>query len=327
MKKMFIYLLLIFSFTTPYLAYSDKVILGGDNIGIQVNTKGVLVVGKYKVNNKLINEDNISIGDYIIKIEDNDINTIDDFRNLINKYIKNDSINITINRDGNEINTKLNLIEKNGEFKSGLYIKNSLTGIGTITYIDPFTKIYGALGHEITESNTEKIIDIDNGKIYDSEVTSITKSRNGEPGSKNANINFDDVIGSVEINTTKGIFGYYDNENNNELYDVASFDEIKKGDAYIYTVTDKKDIKKYKIKITKLYKDRIDSSKSIAFTIDDKDLLKETGGIIQGMSGSPIVQDNKIIGAVTNVIVDRVNKGYGIYIKTMLETGDSLIED
>ena len=324
MKKYLISLLLIFSFPINLYAYSSSVIVGGNNIGIEVKTKGILVNGYYKLNGKYINKNKIKIGDYIIKVNGEDVGNIDDFKYLIDKYITNDEVNITILRKDEYIDISLDVMENNGKFKTGLYVKDSLTGIGTITYVDPETKIYGALGHEITERNSNDIIKIDEGSIYDSEVTSINRSYNGNPGSKNADIEYDDKLGSINTNTSSGIFGYYEDNLNNELLDVADFNEIHTGTAYIYTVTKHKKINKYKIKIIKVEKRLIDTPKSIAFIIDDDNLIKETGGIVQGMSGSPIIQDGKIIGAVTNVIVDKVNKGYGIFIKTMLSVGDQI---
>ena len=157
-----------------------------------------------------------------------------------------------------------------------------------------------------------------------SKVTSINKSRNGHVGSKNANILFNKKIGNINKNTVNGIYGTYTSSlPKKDLISLADFDEIKKSEAYIYTVTNNNAIKKYKIKILDKYPSKKDTTKAISFEIIDKDLINKTGGIVQGMSGSPIIQDNKLIGAVTNVLVDNVTLGYGILISTMLETGES----
>lgn len=325
MKKILITFLLIFSFNTSILAYSQSIILGGDNIGIKVNTKGILVIGFYKVNDKFINKNNLKIGDYIINVNGEKVSSLDEFTTLINKYINNNSVSVTILRNNKIKNVSLELVENDNVYKTGLYVKDSLTGIGTITYIDPETGVFGALGHEIIESASNEQVLIKDGTIYDSEVTSINKSTDGNPGSKNANIEYDDILGNIKSNTTSGIFGKFTGDITGEKYDIATFDEIIIGPAYIYTVTNGKVVNKYEINITKLYKNKIETAKSIAFTVTDEKLLKETGGIVQGMSGSPIVQNNKIIGAVTNVVVDNVNKGYAIFIGTMLETGDETI--
>jgi len=318
MKKVLMTLLLVFSFNASILAYSESVILGGDNIGIKVNTDGILITGFYKINNKYLNKDNLKIGDYIISVGDEKINDIDEFNSLINEYIKDNKVSIKVLRNNNIINETLYLNKTNDGYKTGIYAKDSLTGIGTLTYIDPLTGVYGALGHEILESSSKELVIINDGTIYDSEVTSINKSVDGEPGSKNASIEYEDVLGNIKTNTISGIYGTFKGQNNGDIYEVATFDEIELGKAYIYTVTEGKEIKKYEINITKLHKNKIDTAKSIAFTVTDKNLIKETGGIVQGMSGSPIIQNGKLIGAITHVFINDPTRGFGIDISNLI---------
>ena len=156
-----------------------------------------------------------------------------------------------------------------------------------------------------------------------SKVKSINKSRNGHVGSKDATILYDKEIGTIRKNTIKGIYGVWNSELlNKDTMEIASFNEIKSGDAYIYTVLKNNDVKKYKINIVDKYSAREDTQKAFSFEIIDNELLSKTGGIVQGMSGSPIIQDNKIIGAVTNVLIDNTHLGYGISIVTMLSEGE-----
>ena len=223
-----------------------------------------------------------------------------------------------------EINTKLKLVEEDNLLKTGLYIKDNVIGLGTLTYIDPVTKIWGALGHEILLSETNSRIEVKDGNILMSKVTSINKSRNGHVGSKNANISFNKKIGNISKNTVNGIYGTYTSTfPKKDTIEIADFNDIKKSEAYIYTVTKNTAIKKYKINIVDKYPSKKDTTKAISFEIVDSDLINKTGGIVQGMSGSPIIQDNKLVGAVTNVLVDNVTLGYGILITTMLQTGES----
>ena len=233
------------------------------------------------------------------------------------------NVKVTVKRNDREVDTYLKLIVKDGIYKTGLYVKDSLIGLGTLSYIDPVSKIYGALGHEITMNETGNKVDVRDGNILYSKVIGIDKSRNGKVGSKNANIIFDRKIGTIQKNTNKGIYGIYiDNLPNKETYQVADFSNIKKGDAYILTVTKDNKIEKYSINILDKYSSKKDTQKAFSFEITDKNLLNKTGGIVQGMSGSPIIQDDKIIGAVTNVLVDNVTLGYGISIITMLAEGE-----
>lgn len=316
-KKFLITFLLIFTIPCNNIyAYSDYIAVSGKNIGIHINTNGIMVVGLYSVDNVSPGMDaGINIGDYIIKINDERVNNIDEMVSNINKN-KDSDIIITYIHDGIEKSSNLKLIKKDGVYKTGLYVKDTINGVGTLTYIDPGTKMYGALGHAIIDRNTLNKVEIKDGKIYKSNVVSITKSIDGSPGEKNAEFFSDNVYGSINKNTFSGIFGSYYDEINDKLYKVAKSDEIKKGKATILTVLDDNKINEYDIEITNLNKEGI---KNISFNIVDKSLLSKTGGIIQGMSGSPILQDDKIIGAVTHVVVDNPTKGYGIFITNMLE--------
>ncbi len=317
-KKVFITFLTLFIIPINTLAYSNYIIAGGENIGISINSKGVLIIGKYSINGKNINN-NLKNGDIITKINNKNINNIEDMTEILNN---NDNINITYIRDNKEYTTKLELINENGIIKTGLYVKDNITGIGTLSFIDPNTKLYGALGHEVAEKNTGIILEVKDGKIFESTVTSIDRSSSGNPGSKEAILDSNKINGTIEKNTTNGIFGKYtDTIPNKHKYKVANPDNIKLGKAKILTVINNKNIKEYDINIIRINK-KDNNNKNILFEITDKELLNKTGGIVQGMSGSPIIQDNFIIGAVNHVIVDSPTNGYGIFITKMLEEAE-----
>lgn len=324
MKKVLFTFFVIFLFPLGVFAYSKYIIPGGESIGIKINTEGLVVVGFYKVEDEYIAKNNFKIGDKIINVNGKNVNTIDELTDAVSKSeISSLNVKVTVKRNDREVDTYLKLIVKDGTYKTGLYVKDSLIGLGTLSYIDPVSKIYGALGHEITMNETGNKVDVRDGNILYSKVIGIDKSRNGRVGSKNANIIFDRKIGTIQKNTNKGIYGIYtDNLPNKETYQVADFSNIKKGDAYILTVTKDNKIEKYSINILDKYSSKKDTQKAFSFEITDKNLLNKTGGIVQGMSGSPIIQDDKIIGAVTNVLVDNVTLGYGISIITMLSEGE-----
>ena len=325
MKKMIVTFFIILFFPTFLLAYSKNVIVGGESIGININSDGLIVVGFYKVNNEYIARDNIRIGDRITKINGKNVSSLKELTSTIDEYIDNNSVNVELIRNNKTINTNILLKEENNVLKTGLYIKDSVIGLGTLTYIDPISKIYGSLGHDIILNETNKRIEVKDGNILLSKITSIDKSRNGKVGSKNATISFNKKIGSIEKNISSGIYGFYtDKIPNKELITVEEFSNIKRKEAYILTVTKDNKIKKYNIRILDKYNSKKDTNKAFSFEIIDDSLIKETGGIVQGMSGSPIIQDDKLIGAVTNVVVDNVLLGYGISIITMLEDGDML---
>lgn len=326
-KKLTILLLLLFNLVMPLnvLAYSDYILAGGQNIGIQLNSKGILVVGTYKVgNNDPTLDAGMQIGDKITAINNNDVSSIEEMLKVISDLNNPTSIDITYVRGSKKNTTTLNLImDDNNVYKTGLYVKDSINGVGTLTFIDPNTKLYGALGHEVIEKSTGQRLEIKDGKIYTSTVTGITPSNEGNPGEKNARYDVNDVMGNVKENTSSGIFGEYTSTlPETKLYKVAKSNEIKLGKASILTVVDNDNIEMFDINILKLSPDEKEI-KNILFEVSDESLLKVSGGIVQGMSGSPIIQDDKIIGAVTHVVVDDCTKGYGIFITNMLEEAEN----
>ncbi len=303
------------------LAYSSEVILGGATIGIDIKSDGVMIIGFYKINGKYP-KSNLKEGDLIIKINNTEVNTISDLTSAIESNINsNNEVEITYMRGSKEHTTNLELVKDQNMYKTGLYVKDSITGIGTLTFIDPETKMYGALGHEILESNTSKIIEVKSGYIFKNSITNIDASRDGEPGSKNAKFYYNNTYGDIQKNTKYGIYGKYDsNYRNDTLISVAKPEEVKIGNAKIYTVLNGENIEEFDIYIIKINENS--DIKNITFEITDKKLLDKTGGIVQGMSGSPIVQNDKLIGAVTHVITDNVKTGYGLFITTMLEESE-----
>lgn len=323
-KKIFLMLLLsLLIIPTNILAYSNKIIVGGSNVGIEVKTKGILVIGQYKINNELISESSgIKAGDYITKVNGNIIKNISDFTSEIKNDDDKISIGIEYLRNGKYNTSSLKLTNDNGELKTGLYVKDSISGIGTLTFIDPNTKKFGALGHEILDKSTNEVLNIDSGSIYHSNITGINKSINGTPGEKEATYDENKKYGSIYENTNKGIFGTYTGKiDDSNLYEVSNPEDVKTGPAQILTVLDGEIISSYTINIESL--NTKDETKNIVFSITDKNLLDKTGGIIQGMSGSPILQDGKIVGAVTHVIVNDCTKGYGIFITNMLKEAEN----
>lgn len=323
MKKFILSLLTFYLFIPiSVFAYSDYLIASGQNIGIELKSDYVLVVGSYKINNyNVLTETDIKIGDKITKINNETVSSISEMQDVINKQ-DSDIVNITYLRGNKEYTEKIKLFYENNEYKTGLYVKDTIRGVATLTYIDTNNMTFGALGHEIIEKTTKSKFDTSDGTIFSSIVTGITKSTNGDPGEKNARSDSTDIYGEVKENTTSGIFGTYTNSlPNSKLYKVASPNEIKQGSAKILTVISGDTIEEFDINIIRINENS--STKNILFEVTDKNLLNKTGGIVQGMSGSPIIQDDKIIGAVNFVLVDSPEKGYGIFITNMLEEAEN----
>lgn len=301
-------------------AYSDYIYRGGKTIGIEVNSDGIMIVGFYEIDGKY-NKGKLQNGDYIIKVNDKEVESVEDLQNIIKENATDNEVDLTIRRDKKEMNVNLELLYSDGIYKTGLYVKDSITGIGTLTYVDPETNIYGALGHEIIDSSSSNIVEIKDGNIFRNYITGIEKSTVGTAGSKNAKYYYSDKYGTINKNTIHGIFGKYKEDTKDlELVEVADNDDVKIGEAKIYTVLDSEKIEEFKININSI--NDISTTKNITFEITDDKLIKQTGGVVQGMSGSPIIQDNKIVGVVTHVIVDNPITGYGLFITTMLEEGE-----
>lgn len=318
-------ILLLFLIIIPHqaLAYSKYVIPGGETIGIEVNSKGVLVVGFYKVDNKFIAKDaGFKTNDLIIEVNNKNVLNINEMLEIINES-KNKTINFKVFRNKQIKDIKLNLnYSKDSVLKTGLYVKDKINGIGTLSYIDPTTKIFGSLGHEILETTTASKFEIKDGKIYEAIVSNIKKSKIGSAGEKNASYNKEEIYGQIKENEKSGIYGkYLDEINSSNTIEIGDKNFVTTGKATIRTVIKDKKIGEYSINILKINKES--ETKNILFEITDKNLLEETGGIVQGMSGSPIIQNNKLIGAVNYVIVNEPTKGYGIFITTMLEEGEN----
>lgn len=301
------------TFLYPFIvnAYSNKIYAGGESIGIELKSNYVLVVGSYG-NNK-----SLQVGDKIVSVDDKKVNNIKELSENVNGK---KSAKIGFIRNNKLEEETINIKYENGIYKTGLYVKDAIMGIGTLTYIDPATNIFGSLGHEISEKTTKKIFDASDGEIFSSDVSKIIKSKNGSPGEKVAKFNTDDIYGEIFKNTIKGVFGVYTNKlENKKLYDVSN--DIKLGKAKILTTIEKDKIEEFDINILKL--SNKNDNHDILFEITDSKLLDKTNGIVQGMSGSPIIQGNNIVGAVTHVIVDNANRGYGILIEKMLKEGEN----
>ena len=303
-------------------AYSDYIIASGENIGIKLISDGIIIVGTYDVGGENpASKAGLKVGDIIEKVDNTEVNSIDDMISKINDSRSND-VSITYKRNNEIKNTTLNLDKTSGNVKTGIYVKDSITGIGTLTYIDPKTKIFGALGHEIVESSTKKILDINSGTIFPSTVTGIVKSGDGIPGEKNATFDLSKTDGNVYENTNKGIFGEYISDiDDSKLYKVVGYNDVNLGKAKIKTVLSSNEVGEYDINIVSVTNSN--KIKNIVFEITDNELINKTNGIIQGMSGSPIIQGKNIVGAVTHVVIDNPLKGYGILITNMLEEGEN----
>lgn len=326
MKHLLLVLVIFFlSITAPTFTNALTLIPGGENIAFEIYPDGIIVTGSYDVNierdtyNPQRDSDVIK-GDRIIRIGDRKVTDLKSFTDEFYLYKDSGIIPLIIKRKDQEYQREIRLIKDGGSYKTGLYVKERLLGVGTVSFYDPINNTYGALAHEIYDNDSQSIIDVRVGVIYLESVESITPSRNGDVGNKNCDLNFEDDIGNIYANTKFGIFGNIEDIPSSYVpIEVANWDEVKIGKAILRTCIKGDRVEEFEICITSLKKQDTIATKGISFRITDSRLLSICGGIYQGMSGSPIIQNDKLVGAVTHVNVDDVESGYAVYMQYMYE--------
>lgn len=304
---------------------TTTVIPVGTTVGLKLYTDGVLVVGMSEIEGKKPYEKTgIKEGDRIISLDEKTITCTADLIQKVNNS-QGEELNVKYVRDGNEFETEITPVKTTAnEYKLGLWVRDAAAGVGTITYYEPATGNFAALGHGILDIDTEKLITIANGQIVTANILSIIKGKKGTPGEIRGTISSNNKIGEVFKNTELGIYGKIDNisglniDTSNEM-EVALRNEIQTGKAEIMCSLENGIRQTYEIEIKKIYKNNNTDNKSMLIEVTDEELLEKTGGIIQGMSGSPIIQNGKFIGAVTHVLVNNPKQGYAVFADMMIK--------
>lgn len=318
-KSLICLLVCIFSFA-PYSLLAKELIPGGETIGIKMEYEGIAIISTYsfQANNQQYHPSKyLESGDIIVECNHQKVTTIQELNNvLLTQTVE--SIPVTIMRNDEKLDSMLYYVydKSTNVYVSGLYLQDNISGIGTVTYYDPDTQEYGALGHQILNHKGNSCDSLNKGTIYQSQVISIVKSKKGIPGEKHASIQYNAQIGIIHKNNTLGIFGTYDKALQRETLETGT---PTTGKAQIYTVLNGDTIEIFDILINEVHPSK---EKQLSIEIIDQELLNKCGGIIQGMSGSPIVQNGKLVGAVTHVLVNDPTRGYGIFIENMLEVAD-----
>jgi stage IV sporulation protein B len=303
-----------------------KVIPGGQSIGIKIHSSGIMVVGYNLVQHTSpAEQSNVKIGDVITQIDGKKVESVNEVAKWIQSAGKNGKpMNITIQRQKTTFQTKVQPIldKETNTYRIGLYIRDSAAGVGTLTFYDPKHHVFGALGHVITDADTGQPID-GNGKVIHASVTTINKGESGQPGEKRAIfIDEDHVLGNIQKNSDFGVFGSMEESPDHSYLDqavpIALPDQVHVGPAKILTVIKGQKVEQFDVQIVTVFKQDRPTTKSMVIKVTDPRLLNKTGGIVQGMSGSPILQDGRIVGAVTHVFVNDPTQGYGVYIEWML---------
>lgn len=307
-----------------------KVVPMGNLIGAKLYTSGVLVVGMSEIQgddqqkHKPYEGSGIEEGDMIVEMDSKKIANTDELVETVNSS-KGKAIQIKYVRNDETITTSIQPIKsEDNEYKLGLWVRDAAAGVGTLTFYEPSTGKFAALGHGIVDVDTGDIINIANGELVTSNLVAIKKGEKGTPGEIKGSIDSSVTIGNISKNTNFGVFGLVSNKNNLNLngakeYEVALRSEIQTGEAEIICELENGKKEQYKIEISKIYTSNNYDNKSMMIKITDERLLQKTGGIIQGMSGSPIIQNGKFVGAITNVLVSDPTTGYAIFGDLMVK--------
>ena len=309
---------------------------GGNAIGVRLNTRGVLVVAITDVidingqRSSPAKEAGLKVGDSILAINDEKIVNAEQVVKKLNE-IKDEEVTLKILRNKTEMEVKARSVKclQDNSYRLGIWVRDKTTGIGTLTYLNPANMTFGALGHGIADIDTGELLSVEDGLIMNAKVSDITQGKKGEPGEiKGVFYKSDEVLGEIKINDEIGIYGKleedYFTKKQLETIPIAFKEEVKVGEAYILTTIEDNKIEKFTINIDKIEDHDRPNQKSMVIKITDPRLIDKTGGIVQGMSGSPIIQDGKLVGSVTHVFINDPTKGYGLFIEWMLEKSDGL---
>lgn len=322
MKKIIFFmffLMFCLTFSFNIKASNDiYVIPGGESIGLKIET-GIEVVGKYTVQtnsgkkNPWVNS-KIDVGDYIVKINDIKVSNNEMLINTL-KEIKSQTCTLQIKRDNKYFDTNIEIVKTvTNEPSIGLYIKDKMLGIGTLSFV--YNNKFASLGHGIYDNN--ELINLNNGELTYSNVLSIQKATLNKAGEKRATLS-SDTIGAINKIKDTGVYGTFNKSISKNKVKLAEINEVKCDEAQIYTVINGNNVEKFTVEIIETKDQSSIQSKGIKVKVTDSTLIKETGGIVQGMSGSPIIQNGKLVGIISHVTLDNPTIGYGVYAKWMYD--------
>lgn len=318
MKKMFrriaLAMLCVYVLALPALA--KDLVPVGEVVGLELRNNQVVIAGFDEQQGTAAKAAGLQGGDVIQKIDDVSITCAEDVRKALEK--SDGTVALEISRQGKIFKFTVSPhITRDGP-RLGVFLRNGITGIGTVTWYDPETNAFGALGHGVNDS-TGKLLSMAEGRVYYARVMTVKKGESGEPGQLYGAVKSQNPAGILRANTQQGVFGTCEKAWEGEAIPVAASWEIKTGDAVIRSTIQGDTVREYSVKILKIYPKSRNTGRNLLLKVTDPDLLAATGGIVQGMSGSPIIQNGKLIGAVTHVLVNDPTTGYGIFIENMLD--------
>ena len=299
----------LLSLTLSISAVPDQLIPGGCTIGVKLQTQGPVIMGFDTAS--AAEAAGLQKGDMIVELDGHAIRTAAELREKLTQK----PVILTVLRDGKE--AAFSVCPRNRQI--GAFVQDSVAGIGTVTYYDPNTGAFGALGHGVSQSESGELVPMEAGVAVHSSVVDVVKGESGAPGELKGKFRVEQILGQVSANSAHGIFGTMTTPIMGVPIPVADPGEIQPGSAEILSNVSGETVGRYDVEILKIYPHADATGRNLLLQVTDPDLLQTTGGIIRGMSGSPIIQNGKLVGAVTHVLVNDPTRGYGIFIENMLD--------
>ncbi|MBR3474021.1 MAG: SpoIVB peptidase [Oscillospiraceae bacterium] len=310
---------LLLAAALPVTAFAQELIVGGLAVGIRVRTEGVLVSGTAAVETREgarspAEEAGVLEGDRILELDGRELHGAAELIAAVGEA-GGAQVELTLQRDGQELNLwVLPALSTEGRWMLGMWLRDTVTGIGTVTFCDPETGVYGALGHSITDEELGAVIPLDQGGIYEAQITGVNPGAPGVPGALNGEFGGGAKLGSVEHNSALGIYGVAERPLGCVTAEVG---RVQPGPAEILATVEGREVRSFQVLVTRVFRE--DGREQLMFSVTDPELCSRTGGVVQGMSGSPILQEGKLVGAVTHVFLNDPTRGYGLSIQDMLE--------
>ena len=310
-------LAMLFLWMLPFHANAVKTLVPvGQVIGLELQDGTVTVAGFEESQAQQLQKAGLAVGDRIMAINGKAVHSAEDIRGALGNVCG--QVKLTFQREGKSRTATLTSRESPDGLKLGIYLRQGVTGVGTVTWYDPQTGQFGCLGHGVNDSGGE-LVQLQRGSAYRAGVVSVKKGRSGEPGQLMGAVASRDPLGQLTANTGRGVFGNAETPWEGNSLPVAAAAEITTGPATILSTVDDTGVHEYSVEILKIYPRSRENGRNLLLKVTDPALLEATGGIVQGMSGSPVLQNGKLVGAVTHVLVNDPTTGYGIFIENMLD--------
>ena len=318
MKKLTIGILLAMLLITIFplgAAAAETLIPGGQLVGLELRDGSVTVAGFEDSQAEKLQKSGLAVGDRILQVNGKKVVDVLDIRNALEP---GKPLKLLVEREGKNHCLELTPIHTQQGLRLGVYLRRGITGVGTVSWYDPDTGKFGTLGHGVNDCNGN-LLPLTSGNAYAARILTVKKGSAGQPGQLMGGIESQTPLGILTANTTRGVFGTTEKPFPGQPLPVASPEEIRTGKAVIRSTVNEKGVQEYSVEILKIYPKSKGNGRNLLLKVTDPALLEATGGIVQGMSGSPIIQDGKLVGAVTHVLVNDPTTGYGIFIENMLD--------